>query len=360
VRRLDTGTRGAAIAITALAALFLAALPGSAATAPRQLRKNLPSRVESLAMQGSRVAYDVAADYAAHRSCNKVYAWNVGTRATTRVSGSRTCDADSTSTGAGVRELAIAGKRVAWIVNQGGNSESDDYLYIARLPKPKEHRLASAIRIGEPGGVLAGPVIGGLVGGGGYFGVNRWTVNEAGTIYSPRLQTIGRGLRTIATGRKTMDAQATDGKRIAVLTRDGVVAIYSTAGRLLFTVTPPSPTEVGLRGDYLAVLTTADTLEVYSSHSGRHLHTWRVSHGARSLDVSSGLAAYAAERAGGGYARVIHLLRLSSGRDRVVVTTPPQIVGVQLEPAGLAYAVNWIGPRASAYLVFVPMSRLPH
>lgn len=343
----------------ALAALLLAALQGSAATAPRPLRKNLPSRVEALAMDGSRVAYDVAAEYAAHRTCNKVYSWNVGTRATTRVSGSKTCEADSTSTGTGVRELAIAGKRVAWIVNQGGNSESDDYLYVASLPKPKEHRLASAVRIGEPGGVLAGPVIGDLVGGRGYVGVNRWTVNEAGTIYFPRLQTIARGLRTIAAGPETLDAQATDGKRIAVLTRDGVVALYSTAGRLLFTVTPRSPTEVGLRGDYLAVLTTADTLEVYSSHSGRLLHTWRAAHGARSLDVSSGLAAYAAERAGGGYARVIHLLRLSSGRDRVVVTTPPQIVGVQLEPTGLVYAVNWIGPRASAYLVFVPMSRLP-
>ena len=38
------------------------------------------------------------------------------------------------------REIAVAGTRLAWIVNEGGNTESSDVLYTASLPGPKERR----------------------------------------------------------------------------------------------------------------------------------------------------------------------------------------------------------------------------
>lgn len=352
--------------------VMLVVFPASSAVggSPQPLAKTTPTRIEALAMDGSRVAYDVSASWP-KRPCNRVYVWNLSTGKTTVVSGKGTCDADNSSTGAGVRELAIAGTRAAWIVNVGGNSESDDYLYTSSLPNPKERKLASAMRTGEVtgwltcGGIhaagLHGAWIGCLVGSGNFLAVNRWSTDEDDRVTSARLQTIGTGLRTIASGADAMDAVSTDGKQVAVLRADGSVGLYSAAGKLLRTVTPSTAKEVALRGDYLVVLTKSSRLEVYNSHSGKRLHTWRVANGARYLDVSSKLAAYAAPRTGGSYVRVVHVVSFSSGKDRVLATTLTrwrQVVGVELEPTGLVYAVNRTQPSEAGYLWFTPLSRL--
>ena len=143
-----------------------------------------------------------------------------------------------------------------------------------------------------------------------------------------------------------------------MLRSDGSVGVYSIRGTLLGSVSPHLATDVAIRGDYLAVLTDDDTLVVYNSHSGRRLRTWRVAHKASSLDLSNGIATYAAPLPGGGYSRVVHVRWLKTGRDRVLMTTPPQLIGVQLEPAGLAYAFNRIAPGRPGAVVFVPMSRV--
>jgi hypothetical protein len=62
------------------------------------------------------------------------------------VSGKGTCGADSTSTGAGVRELAVAGPRVAWIVNLGGNTQSGDSLYTASLARSADLGRVAVLR----------------------------------------------------------------------------------------------------------------------------------------------------------------------------------------------------------------------
>jgi hypothetical protein len=357
VRQPSAPTRSATATVIAFAALLLVTLDGSAAPDGRTPQKKTSGEIEALAFDGSRVAYDVGAGYGAKRRCNTVYVWNLRRNVTTRVSGRQTCGADSTSTGAGVRELALAGSRAAWIVNKGGNTESGDYLYVAALAKPGERLLAAAFRTGDVDGILTGNWLGGLVGARSFLGVDHWATDTHGAVRTARLQSVGAHLRDLAEGTATMTARSTDGRQVAVVRADETVGLYSTRGRLLRTVTPSTPTEVAVRGDYLAVLTTADTLEVYNSHSGRRLHTWDVAHGARSLDVSSGLAAYAAPRAGG-YARVVHVVRLSNGKDRVLATTPPQLVAVRIEPAGLVYAVNRIGAHETGFLVFTPMSRL--
>src|SRR5207302_1811305 len=80
------------------------------------------------------VAYDLGARYAP--GCNAVYTWNVNTNGGSIVSGKGTCGADESSTGGGVTEIGVAGTRLAWIVNEGGNTESDDDLFTATLPRP--------------------------------------------------------------------------------------------------------------------------------------------------------------------------------------------------------------------------------
>jgi hypothetical protein len=357
MRQRVTAPRSAGAAI-ALAVVMLVATHGAVAAKPRPLQKRT-GQIEALAMDGSRIAYDVAGQYGSGARCNEVYVWNPARGGTTRVSGRQTCGADNSSTGAGVRELALAGGRVGWIVNQGGNSESGDYLYVSSVARPHERVLASAFRTGNVDGILTGNWLGGLVGAGSFLGLDHWATDSGGAVKTARLQRIGTRLGDLAQGTETMLAKSTDGRLVAVLRDDGTIGLYSTRGALLRTVTPRhGATEIAVRGDYLAVLTTASTMEVYNSHSGRLLRTWRVAHGARSLDVSSGLATYAAPFPRGGYTRVVHVRGLKSGSDRVLVTTPPELIAVRLEPAGLAYAFNRIAPNRPGAVAFVPMSRV--
>ena len=264
-----------AAAALAAAGLLLVAFDGSAATGPRILQKSTPGEIEALAMDGSRIAYDVSAEYSPKR-CNTVYIWNAARGTTTRVSGRQTCGADNTSTGAGVRELALAGARVAWIVNQGGNSESGDYLYTTVVAHPGERVLASAYRTGDVSGVLTGNWLGGLVGAGRFLAINHWATDshERGHHCQPGARRRSRG-RPLA-GVATMTAQGDRWRQLAVLRSDGTVGIYSTPAQLRRNVVPSSAQEVALRGDYLVVLTKGSALEVSTrtpagdcAHGGR-------------------------------------------------------------------------------------------
>jgi hypothetical protein len=333
--------------VLAIAGLLLVAFDGSAATGPRIVQKSTPGEIESLAMDGSRIAYDVSAKYSPRR-CNTVYVWNVSRNTTTRVSGRQTCGADNTSTGAGVRELALGGSRVAWIVNQGGNSESGDYLYAALVARPGERVLASAFRTGDTSGILTGNWLGGLVGAGKFLAVNHWATDSHGEVRTASLERVAARLSDLAQGVETMTARSTDGRQLAVLRADGTVGIYSSRAQLRRTVVPSSAQEVALRGDYLVVLTKTSTLEVYNSHSARRLRTWRAA-GAVHLDTSSGLAAYSA-------GRTVHVVRLTTGKSVFGARAAATVGAVQLEPSGLAYAFR--GPGGTGRIVFVPMGRL--
>jgi hypothetical protein len=342
---------------TLLTLTLLLALAGSAgsATAPKKRTPTPAGPIEAIAMDGPRVAFDVGAKFRPGPTCNKVYVWNVLTGAVQTVSGKATCTADNTSTGAGVREVAIAGKRVAWIANLGGNSESDDYLYTASLPKPKERRIAFARRSGVAGGALAGDWIGGLVGAGNVLAANMWTTaGLKNMVLTATLNRVnGTGLHPIASGVDSMVARSTDGARVAVLRSNGTVGVYSSAGGPPLQIAPTSSKEIALRGDLLAVLTKTRGIEVYNSHTGARLHTWPVPSAAAHLDLASGLAVYA-------LGRQIHVLNVTTGRDRVLDALTHRVAAVELEPQGLVYVVNKrLGRRTVARLFFVPMKRLP-
>ena len=255
--------------LTALALGFAVLLlaGGSAAGRPAPLPKiktlRTPGRIEALAMDGSRVAYDVAGSYGSRTRCNAVYVWNVARKnSITRVSSRPTCAADNTSTGAGVRELALAGGRAAWIVNQGGNSESSDSLYVSDVSHRGERLIASAFRSGDVSGILTGNWLGGLVGAGTFLALDHWATDSSGNVTSAKLRRIRTRLADLAEGAGTMTARSTDGRQVAVLRSDETVGLYSTHGKLLRTVRPNSAVEVALRGDYLLVLTKSGTVDV--------------------------------------------------------------------------------------------------
>ena len=168
---------------------LVASAAGTTATHNPKVR-HLQQPVAALAIDGDRVAYDLDSRNATQpNAVNKVLVWNVRTGKTIEVSGKKTAGGDDTSTGAGVFQLAIAGTRVAWLVNEGGNLEGDDYLFTSSLTSPKERKVASAMRSGDncPGreaSNCAGPWLGGLVGSGSTIALNRWTTNSQGTVTS--------------------------------------------------------------------------------------------------------------------------------------------------------------------------------
>jgi hypothetical protein len=340
-----TGSVGR-LAFAVFAALVLALPAESAAPAGTRV-KNTSGWIESVGMDGSRVAYAVHG-----ASCTKLFVWDIQTQAGALVSGKQTCAADSTSTGAGVREIAVAGPRIAWIVNLGGNTESDDYLYVDALPRPKEKLLATAMRTGDVDGALAGAWIGGLVGDGDLLAVNTWRTDAAGDVASASLRRIGASrLNTLTAGLQGFRAAAADSGRIAVARADGTVALYSGAGAPLRTIVPTSVKEIALQDGDLVVLTKSRTLEVYSASSGLRRATWPTQPGAARLDVASGLAVYAV-------GRKVHALRLLDGKDAVLATAPRAIEDLEIEAPGIVYAYNTVkGIKDVGNLAFVPLAK---
>src|SRR5207244_1032052 len=163
-----------------------------------------------------QVAY--ATQAFAPTGCDKVFVWDVATRAGTLVSGPKTgtCGGDEPD-GQLVSTVAIAGNRLAWIRTLSGNTETDDYLFAATLPKPREVQLASAVATGiTGGGALEGGWLGGLVGSGTVLAVNTWSTDVRGAVTQASLKTVGASLTTIASGPLTLTAESADTGRIAV------------------------------------------------------------------------------------------------------------------------------------------------
>ena len=291
---------------------------------------------------------------------NKVLVWNVKTGKAITVSGKKTAIADNTGTGEGVFQLAIAGSRVAWLVNEGGNLESADYLFTSSTTQPKERQIASALRSGDnctgrEASHCAGPWLGGLVGSGSVIALNRWTTDSQGEMTSGGLYALeGTQTSSIATGANTVSAVSADGGREAVLRSDGSVAVYSRSGSVLATVNPPSAEAAALSGKNLVVLSKRRMLEVYDAHTGSLQKTLSThgKGGPQNLDVQGNVATYTSNSS-------VRAVNLSSGKDRIVGTLGNRIAFARIDGAGLAYAAN--GVRASfgkATLVFVPLSRV--
>jgi hypothetical protein len=353
---------GRACLVLAAGLLSGLALVASAAgtTAAHGLKvRHLQVPVAALAIDGSRIAYDASAKLVTKtHATNRVLVWNVRTGKTTKVSGKKTAVVDDVG-GAGVFQLAIAGPRVAWLVNEGGNLESDDYLYTSSVTNPKEHRVASALRSGDAcgggGGHCAGPWLGGLVGSGNLIALNRWTTDSSGAVTAGTLDVLsGSHLESIATGADTVLATAADQGRIVALRSDGAVALYSSTGELLRTVTPSSARAVALNKHALVVLTKTRTLELYYAPSGSSSRTCAV-HGTgtpQNLGVQGGIAIYSVGDS-------VHAQDLGSCKDRVIGKLPNRIAFARIDSAGLVYAAN--GTRnafGTSTLVFVPLARL--
>jgi hypothetical protein len=331
----------------AVAGLALAASAGATTRSAAKVR-HVQGRIEALALDGNRIAYDVGSNGAAG---NKVLVWNERTGKTTKVSGSKTRGVDDSSTGSGVIELAIAGTRVAWLANVGGNSEGDDYLFTSSVVKSKERRIASVMRTGDSCAGrsqinCAGDWLGGLVGSGGFIALNRWTTDGTGSITAGELDLlVGTKLKQVATGPDTVEAASVDGGRIAVLRPDGTVGLYSTSSaQPRLAVSPANAEAVALSGRNLVVLTAGHKLEVLDAKTSVLVlrKTFSV-HGTNpsNLDVQGNIAIYTTGSS-------VHAVNLTSGKDRVAAKLHAAVAHARIDSAGLAYA----GTRTLGFLSF--------
>lgn len=326
--------------------------------------------IEAIAMDGPLVAYDVGARGNVQSGCNRVMVWNVKTGAQRKISGKATCQADQTSTGAGVAELAIAGHRAAWIVNQGGNTEMSDSLYTSTWSSRKERRLATADRFGDVGGPMKGTWIGGLAGSGSLLAVNRWSTDAAGTVTSGKLLRVRRGLSKIASGSDTITARSVDSGRIAVIRTGGDVAVYSRSGHVVHTFSPGPLRDAVLEKTRLLVLTQANKLEVYALKTGKLLHAWhakgtwtrpgRVGSETR-LGAYKNVAVYSSRSK-------IYALNLSTGKNVLLVQAPRTLEPLTnprprltIERAGVVYAYDTFNHKSLTFhgnVAFVPMAKV--
>jgi hypothetical protein len=346
------------------AAVLLLAVPSATATAPGGWVKQTGSPIATLAIDGLRVAY---------ASGGKVYVLNARSGATALVGGKYNRH---------TAEVAIAGKRVAWITRYvvGNSEQTSESLFTASLTT-HARLLASGRRsaILNEGVPVAwkGRWITGAVGAGNTLAVSTWWSAKDGTCTAQRLSMIlPNGLHDIATGPGAIVAASAIGGNaghayVAVLRSqqawpDGpptpavTVGIYvADSGRLVREITPTSAREIALTKTELVVLTENKTLEVYDwPTSGALLHTWPVQTTEPKQGAHLAAAGQVAVYAAGPGTRKLHIVRLTTGKDLVLATGKGAgyyAHDAAMSPYGLAYAINY---RDHGKLVFVPMAQL--
>jgi hypothetical protein len=205
----------------ALAGLIAATLAAAAPPQPRFLRTTTP--VNALAMNGSTVT--MATEWSAGH-CEQEVAWNP-VRASLGALG-RQSSCDATSTGRGIAYQAVAGSRVAWVRDGGGN-QHDSQLLVASLAKPQTARLlATATRDIDSG---AGDTIGDVRGSGSLLVYASWSVCDTGEVAFRRCPA-GVTPGTIFNA-KLWRIEGTTGKKLLASTPDEVAPLAVAAGRIL-------------------------------------------------------------------------------------------------------------------------------
>jgi hypothetical protein len=354
-----------------LAALLVVSAQALAAKPQPNKVKQTPKPIWTLTMDGPRVAY---------ASGGRIYGWNVATGATSVVKGTYS-NAKHTDNAA---QIAIAGKRVAWIKRQEiGNTEQPQRLYTAPLGG-SAHLLRRVLGYRDLVCGPGGSQIAGLVGSGSLLAVSTWQWSTGGSVPVPTHQRLNvitpTGLRAIAANPGAIVSASADSGHIAVValptptwnpeaycdwTSPSSVGVYSATGTLLRQVATGPVAEVALSRNLLVVLsaTSSPTFAVYDWKTGTLLHSWPVA-GRSPFDfaVAGQLAVYPVNI--GRRSANLHLLNLATGKDVVVATTRNTLYrNLALDQHGLVYAVNhwdhspFTGP-SSGKLVFVPTAKL--
>ncbi len=342
--------------------LLLSAQVGAARVQRRTVKKTAHP-IWAVAIDGSRVAYSAG---------GLIHVWNLATHKTSTVRG-KYPNALHT---ANASELAIAGRRVAWIKDQRfGNTEEGEKLYVAPIAG-RARQVMHVYRYGVDDSThTTGGWIEGLVGSGMSLAVSTWR-SDGTTARDQQLSLVtAAGLRPLAGGRGSIVCEAIDGDHIADLqsgpwAASTSVSIYSTRGDLLDEFPVDAARQVALTGDQLAVLTPSPTpaIEVYDWTTGALEHIWpaqgattatsgpaQVGH----VEAHGGLVLYSVYSGYVGGNEKLHVLDPATGKDATVVTVKASGAWA-IGSRGLAYAVNSRpnSRQGSGKIVFVSTAQL--
>jgi hypothetical protein len=263
--------------------------------------------------------------------------------------------------------VAVAGSHVAWIVDGAGNTEAFDDVYESSLSHPSAHDIARSDRMGDvDADQLAGSWLSAPVADGGEFAYATWTTDQTGASVSDvQIHGAGGGSVAVSVDPHTWVApQAGDSGLLVALTGNGAIAVLDRTGALVRVIHPLRAPVIstcrihlpwavgngwiGLRKGRLAFITSARTLDVYDSATGALVHSFPVPAtnpcNSSRVDLYYGYAMYS-----GGYA--VHLVKLATGRDRVLARSRSRVDRFALEAPGAVY-VDDQGLR------FVPFARL--
>lgn len=357
-----------------LAVLSCALLVGSAQAGAAKQQSNRVKRtakpVWTLAMDGPRVAY---------ASGGRVYVWNVDTGAASVVKGEYS-NADHSDNAA---EIAIAGKRVAWIKRQElGNTEQPQRLYTASVGG-SAHRLRRVLGYRDLACGPGGSQIAGLVGSGSMLAVSTWQWNTSTSVPVPTRQRLNlitpTGLRAISANPAAIVSASADSGHIAVValptltwqpeayctsTPPSSVGVYSAAGTLLRQVETVPVADVALSRNLLVVLsaTSPPAFTVYDWTSGTMLQTWPIERSPNDFGVAGQLMAYSVYPRRPSDHPNVHLLDLTTGTDVVIANaTNLRNRDLAISRRGLVYVVNppfKFRDTRPGKLVFVPTAKL--
>jgi hypothetical protein len=343
------------LALTSTAAVALlgatAGQPASRSSGIRTLKT--AAQVTGLAADGSRAAVSTACG--AHEY--ELLAWNPVRRSVVSMAPRRQRECYGASTGEGIYEGSIAGRRLAWVPYSGGNYQQA-WLVTATIRKPLSTRRLTETKDRNTGDGV-GAWVGNIHGDGPLLVFNTWTVCEKfeyadscpeGTppgyhIYNENLwRIVGQRKRLLVASPDELNVLSVAAGRILVQREDGSLELRRGADGGLLLSFPFR------RGDERAAVLDASELVVLDRVSGRHWRVYdpvsgaqkRVLHapaGAIPADVERGMLVYTV-------GRVVHVLRLADGREstfvapRVKIRYEHQYVLAQIEPSGLFYSYS--------------------
>ena len=329
---------------------------------------SLAGPVSELAADGGRVAILVRTKTG---SCarDRVAVWAPGTRSFVPI-GASAC-VGSTSTGAGLFGVALAGTRVAYVQFAGANTR-ELQLRLATLTRPRAVTVASASYGVDQ---QQGTYIGRVAGAGSLLAFDWWSecapCAQATPVAPPssvfRVVSSGgsacpnAGLgalprcRPVATVAGSLRLLAVGGGLVVTRAGDDVEA-RSVDGTIVWSGTFPGLVTARIDGHLLVVLVhsgTQNSLWAVDVSTGVRSGPWNLPSSAalRLEDYRAGIAVYVVGRA-------VHLLRLAGGPNVTIRAPGPGPVHAQLVPSGLFYSYRAATSPGRGRVAFVPMSGL--
>jgi hypothetical protein len=343
----------------------------------------LAGPVSELAADGGRVAILVRTKTG---SCarDRVAVWAPATRSFAPI-GASPC-VGSTSTGAGLFSVGLAGTRVAYVQYAGGNTR-ELQLRVTSVGNPRPATVASAsFGVDEPQGTYIGRV----AGDDSLLAFDWWSqclpcaapIAPRGSIF--RVMSSGgaacpnAGLGALPRCRPVLSAAgslrllAVGGGLVAMRSGDDV-AVRALDGSVLYTGTFAGLRAARIDARVLLVLTrtgTQSSLWTVDLSSGQRSGPWILPAAKSTGDDVCGdpsgcrpaalrLADYQAGVAVYVTGRTVHLLGLADRRDVAIQAPGVGPVHAQLEPSGLFYSYTPAASPGRGRVAFVPSARLP-